>query len=297
MRKFIGMFIFCVMALAGFGQEQKLQSKKTSGFNREYDKQISKAKKLYVEKEYKKSALKYSNAFKTASWHGLPEDRYNAARAWALAKIPDSAFYNLQRIVARHYFDDEERILKDEDLNALHEDKRWDKLLVSVRQNKLPPGWYRAGEYRYNYSMFMEAAAGQDGKTAATIKSNVEKTGGFGTLMQSFSANKYLGKRIRMSGMVKSSDVKGWAGLWLRVDQADSKEPLAFDNMQNRPIKGTTDWKKYDIILDVPGNATKIAFGALLDEAGQIWFEKINFEIVDKSFMPTNGEPSLDFEK
>jgi AraC family transcriptional regulator len=26
---------------------------------------------------------------------------------------------------------------------------------------------------------------------------------------------------------------------------------VAFDNMQDRPIKGTTDWQRYEVVLDV----------------------------------------------
>ena len=87
---------------------------------------------------------------------------------------------------------------------------------------------------------------------------------------------------------MKSQGVADWAGFWLRVDQEGSEQSLSFDNMHDRPIKGTTDWKKYEIVLDVPNNASNIAFGALLAGTGQIWFANINFEIVDNS-VPTTA--------
>lgn len=132
---------------------------------------------------------------------------------------------------------------------------------------------------------------------------------GLGTLMQSCAADKYLGKRVKMTGYVKSQDVKGWAGLWLRVDPTTSGgKPLGFDNMGDRPIKKTTDWKKYEIIMDVPSNANNLAYGALLVGQGQIWFSDLNFEIVDNSISLTSkdcnvcstilNEPTnLNFEK
>ena len=86
----------------------------------------------------------------------------------------------------------------------------------------------------------VDKGAGQDGKNAATIKSIDEKIDGFGTLMQQSKPGKYLGKRVRMTGLVKSENVATWAGLWLRVDQSGSQQPLSFDNMGDRPIKGTT---------------------------------------------------------
>ena len=166
----------------------------------------------------------------------------------------------------------------------------------------LPTGWYKAGSKPKSYEMGIEKGAGQDGKNVATIKSINKKIDGFGTLMQQSKPGKYLGKRIKMTGFVKSENVAKWAGLWLRVDQKGSNTPLAFDNMGSRPIKGTTAWTKYEIVLNVPENASLIVYGALLDGEGQIWFDNISFEIVDGVVPATRSEPSeepfnLDFEK
>lgn len=156
----------------------------------------------------------------------------------------------------------------------------------------IPNGWHKAGSSPECYDMGLDKGAGPDGKNAATIKSISKKTkGGFGTLMQSCNAQKYLGKRVKMTGYVKTEDVKGWAGLWLRVDEASyGSKPLGFDNMGDRPIKKTTDWKKYEIIMDVPANASNLAYGSLLVGQGQVWFSNINFEIVDASTPTTNKD-------
>lgn len=175
----------------------------------------------------------------------------------------------------------------------------------------IPAGWFTAGNNPLRYEMGIDKGAGQSGKNAATIKSKDAKTDDFGTLMQQFKPDQYLGKRIRMSGYVKSENVTKWASLWFRVDQATTQQSLSFDNMEKRPIKGTTDWKKYEIVLDVPKNASLIAFGALLAGTGQIWFDNITFEVVDNSVPTTDmidktpkkevtapsAPTNLDFEK
>lgn len=162
-------------------------------------------------------------------------------------------------------------------------------------------GWSKAGSKPKSYEMGIDKGAGQDGKNCASIKSKEKKIEGFGTLMQSFKPDKYRGKKIRMTGFMKSFEVKSWAGFWLRVDQADSKTSLSFDNMRDRAVKGTTEWTKYEIVLDVPDKASDIAFGALLNGTGQIWFDNLNFEVVDNSVPSTNkkkDEPTnLNFEK
>lgn len=174
----------------------------------------------------------------------------------------------------------------------------------------VPLGWFIAGSNPKSYEMGIDKGAGQDGKNAATIKSIDENISGFGTLMQSCLADKYLGKRVRMSGLLKSKDVSNWAGFWLRIDKKGSQESLDFDNMhdgkEDRSLTGTNDWTKCEIVLDVPFNASSFGYGALLSGTGQIWFDKIKFEVVDSSVPTTskdtdsmmpNSEPvNLDFE-
>lgn len=160
----------------------------------------------------------------------------------------------------------------------------------------LPKGWFKAGSQPEKYDMGTDIGSGRNGKNAATIKSISNEIDGFGTLMQQSMPDEYLGKRVRMSGYMKSVNVDQWAGFWFRVDQSKSSTPLSFDNMEDRAIKGTTGWKKYDIVLDVPENASNIAYGALIAGTGQVWFDDIKFEIVDKS-VPTTGHMSGTLKK
>lgn len=62
----------------------------------------------------------------------------------------------------------------------------------------------------------------------------------YATVMQQFSADRFLGKRVRFAAFVKAQDVDGWAGLWMRLDGRFGVT-LKLDNMQNRPIRGTSE--------------------------------------------------------
>lgn len=166
-------------------------------------------------------------------------------------------------------------------------------MTVTLFSFDLPIGWFKTGSAPGSYDIGIDKGAGQDGKNAATIKSIDKEIDGFGTLMQNYLPDNYLGRRVRMSGMVKTKDVADWAGLWLRIDQKGSQGSVGFDNMhdgkKDRSIKGTTEWTKYEIVLDVPVKATNMAFGALLAGTGQIWFDNLKFEIVDNT-VPTTGK-------
>jgi len=192
-------------------------------------------------------------------------------------------------------------------------------LVSSCKQPKshgLPENWFIKGDQTASYKIGTDSSIAKSGDFSATIKSIDNKIDGFGTLMQHCLPDKFIGKRIRMSGFIKSENVNEWAGLWLRVD-VDTVS-VSFDNMhdlKDRSITGTTDWKRYEIVLDVPTNASTISYGALLHGTGQIWFDNLTFEVVDKTVKTTgisneckiqNGrecpgvinEPTnLDFEK
>ena len=102
----------------------------------EYFDLVKKADSLYNAKDFRNSANKYSDAFKANGWKGLPNDRYNAACTWALAAVPDSAFFQLDRIATKSNYTNYGHITTDPDLNSLHNDNRWKPLLEKIKQNK-----------------------------------------------------------------------------------------------------------------------------------------------------------------
>nr|QRZ19853.1 hypothetical protein JUJ52_09570 [Virgibacillus sp. AGTR] len=111
----------------------------------------------------------------------------------------------------------------------------------------------------------------------------------FATMMQQFKADKFIGKRMRLSCFLKTKDVDTFSGMWMRVDNAFD-DVLQFDNMSNRPIKGTTQWNRYTIVLDVPSESSVISFGVILTGQGIIWADQFRFEEVDKNVATTNLE-------
>lgn len=149
--------------------------------------------------------------------------------------------------------------------------------------------WYMAGSHPADYEHGIDTNSTYEGKNVAYLKSVVDHAAGFGTLMQWFKADDYRNKRMRFSAQVKSQGIEGWAGLWMRVDGPQRHGSLRFDNMEDRPIKGTTDWHKYDVVLDVPPESVNICFGILLDGKGQAWLSDVQFEEVGAD-VPTTSD-------
>ena len=153
----------------------------------------------------------------------------------------------------------------------------------------VPEGWILAGTAPQDYQVSVLPEK-REGNNVVLLESGANPDPSkFGTLSQYCSADQYLGKRVRMTGYLKSENVKNWAGMWFRVDDSKQKDlSLSFDNMSDRPIKNTTDWKKYEIVLDVPQQAGAMAFGVLLEGSGKVWISGISFEVVDQSVPTTN---------
>jgi hypothetical protein len=152
----------------------------------------------------------------------------------------------------------------------------------------VPKGWRISGSAPEKYEIGVFKINGHNASKAcgvirASKKDYFEEE--YASLIQTISSQRYLGKRIRLTGYMKSRSVTGWAGFFLRVDNDASKErePLSFDNMHDRPVKGTADWTKYTIDLDVPMNGSKITFGALLHGAGMVWFDDITLEEIGEA--------------
>jgi hypothetical protein len=148
-------------------------------------------------------------------------------------------------------------------------------------------GWFLAGSYPAGYTIGVENNAERNGHVAFLKSIQAVSDTKFGTIMQSFIPDDYLSKRVKLTGYIKTEDVKGWAGMWFRVD-GDEHKTLAFDNMQNRMIKGTTEWKKYEIVLDVPANSKNISYGVLLAGSGNVWLDDLSFDVVLKDAPETN---------
>ncbi|TZF82766.1 hypothetical protein FW774_14845 [Pedobacter sp. BS3] len=108
----------------------------TFGQTNPYSENVKQAEQYYQNKEYLKAAESYSKAFASNKNLGRIDHRYSAARCWAMANKPDSAYYNLERIAKSGYYINYYVTTQDTALKILHADKRWKKLLKLIKANK-----------------------------------------------------------------------------------------------------------------------------------------------------------------
>lgn len=155
-----------------------------------------------------------------------------------------------------------------------------------------PPGWVVAGNAPANYVFAVDTATPVSGSKSASITARqTASSNGFATLMQMIAADDYQGSRLRLSGYLRTANADR-SQMWMRVD-GPNHEVLAFDNMDSRPVTGTTAWRQYDIVLEVPRNSVDVAFGFFLAGRGEVWGADFQLEKVGTAVPVTAGGPIL----
>lgn len=150
---------------------------------------------------------------------------------------------------------------------------RIENLNFESTENNFPKIWKIIGDS--SAKVFADTKEKQEGTTSILIDAP-EK--GFKGLMYTLPQN-YVGKKITLSGYIKTENVSdGFAGLWLRIDPE-----IGFDNMNKQGLKGTNDWKKYEVTLEMsPEKTDKIVFGALLTGKGKVWIDNLKITVDGK---------------
>lgn len=141
------------------------------------------------------------------------------------------------------------------------------------KKEKLPDNWFAWGTLPVTKSDLAHS-----GDIAGKVTSKDGK-GNFGCVAYKIPAS-YEGSYIRLTGYMKIENVKGFAGLMLRID--GNGNTLVFDNMQDKKIEGTLGWKKYTITLPYPDDAENIYIAGILSGKGTAWFDDFVLKIDGK---------------
>lgn len=156
-------------------------------------------------------------------------------------------------------------------------------------ENSLSSWSISNGLTQYHISKCSEGV--HNGQSACVIESAVP-TDSFNGIVQSFIADNYRGKRVRFNAYLKSENIEGSGAIWMRAD-SDSGI-ISFDNLStghtDRSVKGSSEWKKYEIVLDIPLSSQSIYIGAYLSGKGKLWIDDMSLAMVDPAKVEVTGE-------
>jgi TIR domain len=143
----------------------------------------------------------------------------------------------------------------------------------------MPVGWFNSFGHVSGVSTdygicVVRRSADRAAGMCAVLEKATSAVGEFGSLMQRCPGRFLAGRTVRIEGELRTENVSGWAGLWLRAD-ADEQPNLFFDNMSRRPVIGTTNWRRHFIDAPLPGNTDWLNYGIVLKGAGVVYADNI----------------------
>lgn len=163
-----------------------------------------------------------------------------------------------------------------------------------------PPGWFNSQGYVHgvstDYGVSVIPRGEMSGGCVRLHKADARE-GEFGSLMQRFFARHLIGKNLELRAEMRTENANR-AGLWLRVDGHNGT--LFFDNMNDRPIRGSSDWSNYILSVKIPPEAEWINYGILLIGNGTVWADNFSLSVQDEKqgaiplSIPSNQNTHLD---
>ena len=167
-----------------------------------------------------------------------------------------------------------------------------------------PAGWSTGGEgFRVKLDK-KEAAGGKQSLCFSFEKEIIDiSRGAFGFAAAQVPAAPFRGKRIRLWTKMKTRDLKGYFPLFMRATAGGDPVSAAALPYRQAP-KGSGEWKKYSVEMDIPREAETLYFGARMRGSGTGWVDDFSIEtlpepgpqtiviagkIVDKDKKPAPG--------
>ncbi|HSC81407.1 MAG TPA: glyoxalase superfamily protein [Chitinolyticbacter sp.] len=159
----------------------------------------------------------------------------------------------------------------------------------------IPQGWVRAGSRPDLYLMGLDTAVRHHDRPTAVIRCvlreeaarSYDKDPGFGTLMQTIKAQAYRGQRLRLRAALRTEAALS-VQMWLRIDSKFTRG-IRFDNMDNRPLRGSHEWTTVDIVLQVPEEAEQVSYGFFVTGTGAAWASGFALEVVGRDVEETGS--------
>lgn len=144
----------------------------------------------------------------------------------------------------------------------------------------VPIGWFKDMWPKDTIAFTSELDKDKKETLIAHIKVTGEKDNG-GSLLQAINADKFIGKRLKLCGDLKTDSAHQGAALFFRAD-AGWRRNISSDYMEGREVKNTTDWQRYSSVIDIPKGSDNIYIGAVLYGEGELWMKNFHLEEVAK---------------
>jgi len=142
--------------------------------------------------------------------------------------------------------------------------------------NGVPAGWGGGP----SDTIALDEQVKHGGKASGRLQRHQGSPQTFSTLTKDLAVD-FGGQTLALRGFLRTEDVTDYAGLWLRED-GEGGGSVAFDNMQQRKLNGTTGWTEYTITLPLNKEARRLVYGVLLAGNGTLWADDLQLLVDGK---------------
>lgn len=193
---------------------------------------------------------------------------------------------------------------------------------VAAKDPVPPPGWNASSTPKDVYVVTLDTVMRHGGKASAYLEGRRERmprpltmgpqprgTGSpneqrdrgpdmHGTISQSVRAADYRGKRVKVTGWIRTDDAMKVLPM-LRAEGMHEGEyhSLVVSNMQGKGLVGFNIWQVFTHVMDVPANAEVLTVGVQMLGPGKAWLDDLAMELVDSTVATTSSAaPPVDLK-
>lgn len=150
---------------------------------------------------------------------------------------------------------------------------------------QFPKNWYYVGWFKPEVKFVLDKQDKHSGEFSAAIfiDEQTERLKKFGppNWAQDITKNIPVGKKIKLTGYIKTENVRGIAPIGVQCWNLEEKKMNNFGTTQFKdPVFGTTDWTKVSFTMKVPENTDKIRILCMLSGTGRVWFDDVKLEVI-----------------
>jgi len=128
----------------------------------------------------------------------------------------------------------------------------------------LPLGWERTVPLASAafYTVQLDRQVRHGGLSSMRVHADAAGASDQVRVVQTILADDVRGRRVRLTGYARVADAAAGGSLWMRIDGSATGTP--YDGMRDRLLRGTSERRSLEIVLDVPADATRLVLGAML---------------------------------
>lgn len=142
-----------------------------------------------------------------------------------------------------------------------------------------PSQWSLPDSAYYGYNAASDRNCRKHGGSSLRLERTDTTKQSWALFSQELPDTLVAGHEIELSGWIRTEEVtEGFADLFLiRSDTTD--DDLLTADAPGRGQRGTTEWRRMELRLQLPDSASGVRFGGLLKGGGRAWFDRFEIRI------------------